>query len=81
MKAMESNWGTGLDTRVGFVSGVICGVLKLLDIYLLADPYMVVLFKVFITAVVGGLGGVAGKHLFSYLKLQWIKHFNKNKQS
>jgi len=78
-KTMEHQWGSGLDTKVGFISGLICGMLKLLDIYLLTDSYSMVLIKVFFTAVVGGLGGVAGKHLFSFLKLQWVKYFNKNK--
>ena len=71
--------GGDLDLKVGFFSGVICGILKMLDVYLLTDVYMIVLIKVFITAVVGGLGGVAGKHLFSYLKKQWEKRFKKNK--
>lgn len=76
MKAMEHPGGD-LDLRVGFISGVICGILKLLDVYLLTDSYMIVLIKVFITAVVGGLGGVAGKHLFSYLKKQYERKFKK----
>jgi hypothetical protein len=76
MKAMEYNWQSG-DVRMGFISGVICGVLKFLDIYLLTDVYMVVLIKVFITAVIGGLGGVAGKHLFSYLKKKIEEKFKK----
>jgi len=38
---------------------------------------MIVLLKVFITAVVGGLGGVAGKHLFTYLKKQYELKFKK----
>ncbi len=77
-KAMDNNaWGSGLDAKVGFTSGVICGVIKLLDVYLLTDMYAVVLIKVFFTAVVGGLGGVAGKHLFTYIK---YKFFTKNKQ-
>ncbi len=66
-----------IDIRVGFISGVICGMLKLLDIYLLTDTYVIVLIKVFITAVFGGLGGVAGKHLFSYLKKQFELKFKK----
>ncbi len=75
---MENHgWGSGLDTKVGFISGMIFGMLKLLDIYLLTDSYSMVLVKVFFTAVIGGLGGVAGKHLFSFLKLQWVKYFNK----
>lgn len=65
------------DRGIGLISGVICGVLKFLDIYLLTDVYMVVLIKVFFTAVVGGLGGVAGKHLFSYLKKQYELKFKK----
>jgi len=76
MKAMEYNWPSG-DVRMGFVSGVICGVIKFLDIYLLTDIYVVVLIKVFITAVIGGLGGVAGKHLFSYLKKLYEQKFKK----
>ena len=69
--------GSDLDVKVGFFSGMVCGILKLLDVYLLTDVYMVVLIKVFITAVVGGLGGVAGKHLFSYLKKQYELKFKK----
>ena len=81
MKAMEDNtWGSSLDTKVGFISGLICGIIKLLDVYLLTDMYAVVLLKVFFTAVIGGLGGVAGKHLFSYLKKKYEQKFNKNKQ-
>lgn len=75
MKAMEQNWAS--DTKVGFISGLIVGVLKLLDVYLLTDVYMIVLLKVFITAVVGGLGGVAGKHLFLWLKKQYELKFKK----
>lgn len=67
---MDHNWDS-LDTKVGFISGLICGIIKLLDIYLLTDAYAIVLLKVFITAVFGGFGGVAGKHLFSYLKKQY----------
>lgn len=78
---MENHgWGSGLDTKVGFISGVICGMLKLLDIYLLTDAYSMVLIKVFFTAVVGGLGGVAGKHLFSWLKLKWVEYFKNKKK-
>ena len=80
MKVMEHNWGNGLDTRVGFISGAICAILKLLDIYLLTDPYSIVLIKVLLTAIVGGLGGVAGKQLFFYLKKLYDKKFTKNKQ-
>lgn len=76
MRAMEHPV-ENIDIRVGFISGVICGMLKLLDIYLLTDTYVIVLIKVFITAVVGGLGGVAGKHLFSYLKKQYELKFKK----
>ena len=75
MKAMEQP--VDIDTRVGFIFGVVCGIIKLLDVYLLTDVYMIVLLKVFITAVVGGLGGVAGKHLFSYLKKQYELKFKK----
>jgi ABC-type xylose transport system permease subunit len=75
MKAMEQP--VDVDLRVGFISGVICGIIKLLDVYLLTDVYMIVLLKVFITAVVGGLGGVAGKHLFTYLKKQYELKFKK----
>jgi len=75
MKAMEQP--VDVDLRVGFISGVICGIIKLLDVYLLTDVYMIVLIKVFITAVIGGLGGVAGKHLFSYLKKQYELKFKK----
>ena len=77
MKAMEQP--VDVDLRVGFISGVICGIIKLLDVYLLTDVYMIVLLKVFITAVVGGLGGVAGKHLFTYLKKQYELKFKKKK--
>lgn len=67
MKTMEypqgSNW---VDIWVGAISGVVCGIIKFLDIYLLADNYFMVLVKVFVTAVVGGAGGVAGKHLIAY---------------
>ena len=65
------------DIKVGFVSGLVFGLIKFLDIYLLTDVYVVVLLKVFITAVVGGLGGVAGKHLFSYLKKLYDNKFKK----
>ena len=77
---MEHNWwGSHNDAVVGAISGVAFGLVKFLDIYLLADPYMIVLIKVFITAVVGGLGGVAGKHLFSYLKKKWTDYKNKKR--
>ena len=78
MKAMEHpNGFENMDIRVGFISGVICGILKMLDITLLTDTYVIVLLKVFVTAVIGGLGGVAGKHLFSYLKKQYELKFKK----
>jgi hypothetical protein len=81
MKAMEhGNWfGTG-DIKLGFVSGAICGFFKFLDIYLLTDAYSIVLFKVLLTGVVGGFGGVLGKHLFSYLKKIYEQKFKKKKQ-
>lgn len=72
MKAMEQPHGNVTDLWVGLASGTICGVIKFLDIYLLTDPYTIVLLKVFFTAVIGGFGGVAGKHLFSYLKKLWL---------
>lgn len=77
MKAMEH---PDLDLRVGFVSGVICGVWKLLDVYLLTDVYMIVLIKVFFTAVIGGAGGVLGKYLITYCMKKWKERFNKNKK-
>lgn len=76
MKAMDLNWMSN-DSKVACVIGVVCGLFKLLDIYLLTDAYVVVLLKVFVTAVVGGVGGVAGKHLFSYLKTKYLKFKNK----
>lgn len=69
--------GNLIDIWVGLISGMICGVIKFLDIYLLADPYMVVLLKVFFTAVIGGFGGVAGKHLWTYCVRKWKEKFNK----
>lgn len=80
MKAMEHpSWFMGGDTRMGFIAGAVCAVLKLLDIYLLADAYMIVVFKVLITAVAGGFGGVLGKQIFSYLKKKYDQRFkNKN---
>lgn len=75
-----NNWGSAMDVKVGAISGAICAVLKLLDIYLLADPYMIILLKVFITAVLGGAGGVLGKHLVTYCMKKWKERFNKNKQ-
>jgi hypothetical protein len=80
MKVMEHQWGDSLDIRIGAISGAICAILKLLDIYLLADPYMIVLFKVFLTAILGGAGGVLGKHLVTFLMKKWKEKFSKNKQ-
>ena len=78
---MDNNWFGHLDAKVGFVSGSICAVIKLLDITLLSDQYFIVLFKVFFTAILGGFGGVLGKHLFSYLKLKYEQYIKrKNKQ-
>ena len=80
MKAMDGNWFGHMDAKVGFVSGFICGIIKLLDIYLLSDSYSVVLFKVGLTGVVGGFGGVLGKHLFTYCMAKWKEKFKrKNK--
>ena len=78
MRAMDNNWFGETDIRIGFTAGVVCAVIKLLDVYLLTDPYTIVLIKVFFTAIIGGFGGVLGKHLFSYLKKQYdIKFKNK----
>lgn len=79
MRTMEYPNGTNGDLHMGFWSGVVLGLLKLLDIYLLTDVYFIVLIKVLFTAVVGGLGGVAGKQLFFYLKKQLEQRFIKNK--
>ncbi len=79
-KVMEYPNGTNGDAHMGFWSGLVVGLLKLFDIYLLTDIYIVVLIKVLLTAVVGGLGGVAGKQLFFYLKKLYDKRFNKNKR-
>lgn len=77
---MESNeWFGQMDAKVGFVFGAVCGLLKLLDIYLLTDSYSIVLFKVLLTGVVGGFGGVLGKHLFSFLKKKYEKFINKKR--
>jgi hypothetical protein len=46
----------------------------------LTDTYFIVVFKVLVTAVVGGIGGVAGKQIFFYLKNKYDKKFNKNKK-
>ena len=67
------------DLHVGFWTGLVCAVLKLLDIYLLVDSFGIVLLKVGVTAVVGGFGGVAGKYLFSWLKKLWDQRSIKNK--
>ncbi len=61
------------------ISGIVVGMIKFLDIYLLTDIYVVVVIKVFITAVVAGLGGVVGKYLFSYLKKKTEELFKKKK--
>jgi hypothetical protein len=82
MRAMDSNiWesSTG-DWWTAVIMGIICAVIKLLDIHLLADPYMIVLVKVFFTAVIGGAGGVLGKHLIGYAMKKWKEKFKKNKQ-
>jgi hypothetical protein len=81
MRAMEHPHGiiTG-DFHVAFWSGLVCAVLKLLDIYLLVDSFGIVLIKVGITAVVGGFFGVAGKYLFSWLKKLWEQQSIKNKK-
>jgi len=85
-KAMDyNNFGSAIDTRIGFISGAICAIIKLLDIYLLADPYMVVVVKVLFTAVAGGFGGVAGKHLYTMFRdwcvKKWREYYkNKKKQ-
>ena len=80
MKTMDNNWFGELDIKVGFAAGAICGVIKLLDVYLLTDPYSIVLIKVLITGVIGGFGGVLGKHLFTYLKKQYDIKFKKKKE-
>ncbi len=79
MKAMDNGWFGHMDAKVGFVSGSVCAVIKLLDITLLTDAYSIVLIKVFFTAILGGFGGVLGKHLFSYVKKLIIEKF-KNKK-
>lgn len=78
MKVMEHPNGLeNTDIRIAIISGMICGIIKMLDITLLTDTYVIVLLKVFITAVIGGLGGVAGKHLFSWLKKKYELKFKK----
>ncbi len=76
---MDGNWFGHLDAKVGFVAGVIAGLIKLFADYLLVDTYSIVLVKVFFTAVVGGFGGVIGKHLVTYSWAYIKKRFNKNK--
>lgn len=72
MKTMEYPHGSNMvDIWVGLISGVICGFIKFLDIYLLTDAYSMVLFKVFITAIIGGAGGVLGKHIVTFLIKKW----------
>lgn len=76
--AMEhGNWFGATDMKVSFVSGAICAILKLLDIYLLTDTYFIVVMKVGLTGVVGGFGGVLGKHLFTYCMAKYKEKFNK----
>lgn len=75
---MDNNlWGSHGDLWTGAIAGVICGVIKFLDIYLLADPYSMVLLKVFLTGIIGGFGGVLGKHLFSWVKAKYFTKKNK----
>lgn len=76
-KAMEHPNGTSGDLQVGLWTGMILGIIKLLDIYLLTDSYFIVCVKVAFTAVIGGLGGVAGKQLFFWLKNKYEQKFKK----
>lgn len=73
---MDHGYEAG-DVKFGFCFGAVCGFFKFLDIYLLADPYMIVLLKVLLTGMVGGFGGVAGKYFFSYLKKKYEDYKNK----
>lgn len=76
----HGNWFGALDAKVGFISGAVCGVIKLLDIYLLTDAYTVVLVKVLLTGIVGGFGGVLGRHLFSFVKDRLKRKFKNQKK-
>ena len=76
---MDYNWnGSSGDLIVATISGVVVGFIKWLDIYLLTDAYSMVLFKVFITAIIGGAGGVVGKHIITFIIKKWKDKF-KNK--
>lgn len=80
MKAMNlGDWFNVGEAKLAFWIGLICGLLKMFSVYLLTDTYGIVLVKVLITAVVGGMGGVIGKYLINYLKKQYDKKF-KNKK-
>jgi len=76
--AYDSWFGT-LDLKVGFAAGAICGIVKMFAIYLLTDVYSIVLLKVLITGIVGGIGGVIGKHFIVYAWGNIKKRLNKNK--
>lgn len=82
MRAMDYpiGEGEGDENKVWFIIGAIVGILKMLDIYLLTNSYVVVLIKVFFTAVIGGAGGVLGKFLITYGMKKWKERFNKNKK-
>ena len=78
---MDYYWGdSNGDTRIAIIFGFICGILKLLDIHLLVDSYIIVCVKVLFTGIVGGIGGVIGKHIITYTMKKWKNRFTKNKQ-
>ena len=62
-----------IDTLIGFFSGMIGGFVKYASGVMLQIGFMGRLFEAGLTALVCGFLGVAGKHLFDWLKKKYIK--------
>jgi hypothetical protein len=66
------------DTLIAGFVGLSVGFINFLNMYLLADSYIISVLKAGFAAAVCGFGGVAGKYLFDWMKK---KYFNKIKKS
>ena len=75
MKAME-HLKEGSTLLAGGI-GVVVGIIKFLDVYLLTDSYFLALLKSAITALVCGGAGVIGKIIVDRIRKNYFNNKNK----
>lgn len=58
------------NTKVGILAGMIGGMYKYILLQMQSDAFIITMTKAGLTALVCGLAGVAGKEIYSFLKVR-----------